>query len=70
MTTAEINLCQLRVSGKEIEYNQAIRKQLTTRTYVMLPNEEYNKLSKKFVEKKPALSPKIRVSVKLDIQAY
>ena len=36
----------------------------------MLPNEKYNKLSKKFVEEKPALSQKIKVSSKLDIQAY
>ena len=35
-----------------------------------MPNEKYNKLSKKFVEEKPALSQKIKVSSKLDIQAY
>ena len=69
MSTADINLCQFRVSGKEIKYKQAIRKQLKMRRNVTLPNVEYNKLSKKFVEKKPALSPKIKVSVKPNIQA-
>ena len=68
--TSDSNLYQFRVSGKEIEYKQAIRKKLETRTNVTLQNEEYNKLSNKFVEKKPALSPKIKVSIKLDIQAY
>jgi hypothetical protein len=69
VSTADINLCQFRVLGQEIENKQAIRKQLRMRPNVTLPNEEYHKLLKKFVEKKPALSPKIRVSVKLDIQA-
>ena len=35
-----------------------------------MSNEEYQQLSNKFVEQKPALSPKIQVNVKLDIQAY
>jgi hypothetical protein len=41
MSTADVNLCWLRVSGKEIEY--AIREQLRVRTNVTLPNEENNK---------------------------
>ena len=68
MSTPKINLCQFRASGKEIKYNQAIRKQMTMRTNVRL--EEYQKLSKKFMEKKPAIAPKIKVNDKLDIQAY
>ena len=70
MSTPKINLCQFRASGKEIKYNQAIRKQLQTRPNVTLSNEKYQQLSNKFVEQKPALSPKIQVNVKLDIQAY
>ena len=65
VSTADINLCQFRVLGQEIENKQAIRNQLRMR-----PNEEYYKLLKKFVEKKPALSPNIKVDVELDIQAY
>ena len=38
--TADSNLCLFRVSGKEIEYKQAIMKQLRTRTNVTLQNEE------------------------------
>ena len=63
MSTTHINLCRFRVSGNEIEYNQAIRKQLRTRPNVTLSNEEYQQLSNKFVEQKPALSPKIQVNV-------
>ena len=40
VSTADINLCQFRVSGKEIDYRQAIRKQLRTRTNLSLPKEE------------------------------
>jgi hypothetical protein len=47
-----------------------IRKLLDTRPNVTLSNEEYQQLSNKFVEQKPALSPKIQVNVKLDIQAH
>ena len=43
MSTADVNLCQLRVLGKEIEYKHAIRDQLRTRTNITLPNEENNK---------------------------
>ena len=32
-----------------------------------MSNKEYHQLSNKFVEQKPALSPKIQVNVKLDI---
>ena len=39
MGTASSNLCQYRVSGKEIGYEQAIQKQLRTRTNVTLQNE-------------------------------
>ena len=35
-----------------------------------MPNEEHDKLSNKFVQKKPAQSPKIKVSIKLYIPAY
>ena len=70
MSTTNIKLCQFRVLGNKIEYNQAIRKQLRTRPNVTLSNEEYQQLSKRFVEQKPALSPKIQVNVKVDIQAY
>ena len=64
------NLCQYRVSGKEFGYKQAIQKQLKTRTNVTLQNEEHDKLSNKFVQKKPAPAPKIKVSIKLNIPAY
>ena len=35
-----------------------------------MQNDEHNKLSNKFMQKNPALSPKIKVSIKIDIQAY
>ena len=70
MSATHIHLCQFRVSGNEIEYNQAIRRQLQARPNATLSNEEYQQLSNKFVEQKPALSPKIQVNVKLDILAY
>ena len=65
-----INQCQFRVSGSEIKYNQAIKKQLWMRPNVMLSNEKYQQLLNKFVEQRTAPSPKIQVNVKLDIQAY
>ena len=43
----------------EIEYDKALKKQLQTRPNVTLSNEEYLKLSNKFVAQKPDPSPKI-----------
>ena len=68
--TTNSNLCQYRVSGKEFGFKQAIQKLLKTRRNVTLPNEEHDKLSNKFVQKKPAPAPKIKVSIKLNIAAY
>ena len=68
--TTTSNLCQYRVSGKEFGYKQAIQKLLKTRTNVTLQNEEHDKLPNKFVQKKPAPPPKIKVSIKLDIPSY
>ena len=67
--TTSSNLCQYRVSAKEIGYKQAIQKRLSTRTNVMLQNEEHDKLSNKFVQMKPAPPAKIKVRIKLDIPA-
>ena len=53
MGPTNINLCQFKVSGNEIEYDRAIKKQLQTRPNVTLSNEEYHKLSNKFVAQKP-----------------
>ena len=67
MSTVNINLCQFKVSGNEIE---AIKKQLQTRPNGTLSNEEYHQLLNKFVEQKSALSPTIQVNLKLNIKAY
>ena len=44
MGTINTNLCQFKVSGTEIEYNKAIRRQLQTRPNVRLSNKEYHQL--------------------------
>ena len=46
------NLCYYRVSVKEFGYKMEIRKQLETRINVMLQNEQYDKLSNKFIRRK------------------
>ena len=43
---------------------------METRANVTLQNEEHDVLSNKYLQKKPAPAPKIKVSSKLDIQAY
>ena len=43
---------------------------LETRINVELQNEQFNKLSNKFIQKRPDPAPKIKVSIKLDIPAY
>ena len=67
---ANSNLCQYMVSGKEFENKQALRKELETRTNVTLQNEEHDVRSNKYIQKKPAPAPKIKVVFKLEIQAY
>ena len=40
------------------------------RTNVTLQNEEHDVLSNKYIQRKPAPAPKIKVSFKVDIRAY
>ena len=44
MGAININLCQFKVSGNEIEYDKESKKQIQTRPNVRLSNEEYHKI--------------------------
>ena len=43
---------------------------LKTRINVELQNEQFDKLLKKFIKKRPDPVPKIKISIKLDIPSY
>ena len=70
MGAININLCQFKVSGNEIEYDRESKKQIQTRPNVRLSNEKYHKHFNKFVAQKPDPSQTIKVNIKLDIMAY
>ena len=68
ITTINTNLCQNKMSTKTVS-KQNIKSWKKNRINVTLKNEEFDHYLNKYVERKPAPPPKIKVSIKLDIRS-